>query len=399
MTPPPSMPEDASALSLEEGAAAIRATLAPGETRLLIAVSGGPDSLVLMHAAAHLARHAPEHHVSVACVDHGLRQTSAAEAQAVAEQAGDLGLPCEILCWEDAQKPQRGLQEAARRARYHLLVQEARRIGAQAILTGHTRDDQAETLLIRIAAGSGIDGLAGMAGRRPLTSDDQPKIMLVRPFLGIAKSRLLAACQALGLAPVRDPSNTDPRFARARLRASMDILASEGLTDARLATLAARARQAREGLDFAGEMLFRRAQKAAEADAAGPLRKSEESAIRLDATTLEGAPPVLLMRVLSLALAQLSGQAARDPESSPESLLVSEPPGRIRLARLENLAQALHEALAAREGLKAQPPAHPLARPLARTLLARTLAGARITLHDDGILQLTPAPPRRRGRT
>ncbi len=388
------MPEKAIALSLEEGAAAIRTLLAPGETRLLIAVSGGPDSLVLMHAAAHLARHAPEHQVRVACIDHGLRRESAAEAQAVALQAEALALPCRILRWEETPKPQRGLQEAARRARYHLLVQEALRIGAQAILTGHTRDDQAETLLMRIAAGSGIDGLAGMAGRTPLTSDDQPRVMLVRPFLGIAKPRLLAACEALGLAPVRDPSNTDPRFARARLRASMDVLASEGLTDARLATLATRARQAREGLDFAGEMLFRKASKAAEADAAGPPRQSGESVVRLDATTLEGAPPVLLMRVLSRALAQLTSQASGDPEANPETLLVSEHPGQIRLARLENLANALHEALAASKGLKARP----LACPPARTL-ARTLAGARITLDDDGILHLAPAPPRRRGRS
>lgn len=380
MTPVPATSEDAVALSLEEGAAAIRALLAPGETSLLIAVSGGPDSLVLMHAAAHLARHATEHQVSVACVDHGLRQTSASEAQAVAQQAEKLALPCRILRWEETPKPQRGLQEAARRARYHLLAQEAHRIGAQAVLTAHTSDDQAETVLMRIAAGSGIDGLAGMAGRTPLTSSNYPTIMLVRPFLGIAKSRLLATCEALGLTPVRDPSNTDPRFARVRLRESMAILASEGLTAKRLVRLGARARQVREGLDFAGEMLFRSALSAAGADGAAHAGASGTPVISLNAKSLAGAPPALLMRVLSLALAQLPDQTSHDPGSGPDTSLAAERAGQIRLARLENLANALHEALASGRDLK-----------------ARTLAGARFALSDGGILHVSPAPQRRRG--
>lgn len=380
MTPVPATSEDAVALSLEEGAAAIRALLAPGETNLLVAVSGGPDSLVLMHAAAHLARFAPAHRVAVACVDHGLRRESATEAQAVARQAESLSLACRILRWEETPKPRHGLQEAARRARYALLAQEARRIGAQAVLTAHTCDDQAETVLMRIAAGSGIDGLAGMAPRTPLTSGPEPQIMLARPFLGIAKSRLLAACTTLALAPVRDPSNTDPRFARARLRESMTALAAEGLTAKRLVRLGARARQVREGLDFAGEMLFRSARSAAGADGAMHAGASGEPVISLDAKSLAGAPPALLMRVLSLALAQLPDRTSPDPESRPDTGMVTERPGQIRLARLENLAHALHEALASGHGLK-----------------ARTLAGARFALSDDGILHVSPAPQRRRG--
>lgn len=380
MTPNSATPGDAVALSLEEGAAAIRALLAPGETSLLIAVSGGPDSLVLMHAAAHLARIAPAYRVAVACVDHGLRRESASEAQAVARQAESLALACRILRWEETPKPRHGLQEAARRARYALLAQEASRIGAQAVLTAHTCDDQAETVLMRIAAGSGIDGLAGMAARTPLTSGTERRIMLARPFLGIAKSRLLAACTTLDLSPVRDPSNTDPRFARARLRQSMTALAAEGLTARRLVRLGARARQAREGLDFAGEMLFRSARSAAGADGAAHAGGSARPVVSLDARSLTGAPPALLMRVLTLALAQLSELAPHDSGSRPDISIAAERVGQIRLARLENLANALHEALASGCDLK-----------------ARTLAGARFVLSDDAILQISPAPERRRG--
>ena len=284
-------------------------------------------------------------------------------------------LPYPALGGNTRPKPRHGLQEAARRARYALLAQEASRIGAQAVLTAHTCDDQAETVLMRIAAGSGIDGLAGMAARTPLTSGTERRIMLARPFLGIAKSRLLAACTTLDLSPVRDPSNTDPRFARARLRQSMTALAAEGLTARRLVRLGARARQAREGLDFAGEMLFRSARSAAGADGAAHAGGSARPVVSLDARSLTGAPPALLMRVLTLALAQLSELAPHDSGSRPDISIAAERVGQIRLARLENLANALHEALASGCDLK-----------------ARTLAGARFVLSDDAILQIRPAP-------
>jgi tRNA(Ile)-lysidine synthase len=379
VTPGACTAEGAVALSLDEGASAIRAQLATGERRLLVAVSGGPDSMVLMHAAAHLARIAPDHDVAIACVDHGLRKASAAEARAVAQEAARLGLACRILSWQDTDKPARGIQQAAREARYRLLADEAHRTGAQVLLTAHTQDDQAETVLMRIAAGSGIDGLAGMAPRTPLGFGPLPQIMLARPFLAIPKSRLLAACAHLGLAPVQDPSNADHRFARARLRESMAVLAAEGLTVQRLVRLGARAGQVREGLDFAGKMLFHSARDATREVHRQDAGVSTEPGIRLDAHCLAGAPPVLLMRVISLALAQLSRETSRESGVSPDTGLAKQSPGQIRLARLESLANALHEALAAGHELK-----------------ARTLAGARIALSDDKILHVSPAPPRRR---
>ncbi|MBN6823114.1 tRNA lysidine(34) synthetase TilS, partial [Methylobacterium organophilum] len=174
---------------------------------MLLAVSGGPDSSALMHAAARL-RDATGASLRVATVDHGLRPESGAEAEAVGRAARALGLPHAILTWAGA-KPGTGLQDAARRARYALLAAHAEAVGAGLVLTGHTRDDQAETVLIRLAAGSGPAGLAGMRAERDLG----PGLALGRPFLHLPKASLVAWCAARGVAYARDPANGDPRFA------------------------------------------------------------------------------------------------------------------------------------------------------------------------------------------
>ena len=187
---------------------------------VLLAVSGGPDSSALMQAAAALGGA-----VQVATVDHGLRPGSGAEADAVGRAAARLGLPHATLRWAGS-KPGRGLQEAARTARYALLCAHAEAIGAGLVLTGHTRDDQAETVLMRLAAGSGTAGLAGMRAERVLA----PGIVLGRPFLHLPKAILTAWCEARGIPYLRDPSNADLRFARGRLRATWPALEREGLT-------------------------------------------------------------------------------------------------------------------------------------------------------------------------
>jgi tRNA(Ile)-lysidine synthase len=183
---------------------------------LVIAVSGGPDSTALLVLAARwakrLGRSAPR--LLAATVDHGLRRQSAAEAAAVRALARRLGVSHRTLRWR-GKKPQSGLQEAARAARYGLLAQAARRAGYAHILTGHTLDDQAETVLLRLTRGSGLAGLRGMASPTPLPFAAGGKMLLVRPFLAIAKSRLVATLQAAAIAYSDDPSNLDPRFTRA----------------------------------------------------------------------------------------------------------------------------------------------------------------------------------------
>ena len=152
-------------------------------------------------------------------VDHGLRPESAREAAAVGKLARRFGVRHTILRWRGA-KPKTGLQEAARHARYRLLAQAAARANCEHVLTAHTLDDQAETVLFRLARGSGLTGLAGMAYALPIPVGEEQAVFLVRPLLGVSKARLVATLRAAGVAHSEDPTNRDPRFARTRLRVS-----------------------------------------------------------------------------------------------------------------------------------------------------------------------------------
>ena len=190
---------------------------------LLLAVSGGPDSIALMWLAARwrssLARGA---RLLAVTVDHGLRAEAAAEARAVKRLARELDLEHRTLRWTGP-KPATGLPAAARAARYRLLARAARQSGATHILTAHTRDDQAETLLMRMLRGSGIHGLAAMA-----RETERDGVQLARPFLDVAKSRLIVTLGKARLGFADDPTNRDARFTRPRLRALMPALAAEG---------------------------------------------------------------------------------------------------------------------------------------------------------------------------
>ncbi|WP_111423731.1 tRNA lysidine(34) synthetase TilS, partial [Rhodoplanes roseus] len=177
------------------------------------------------------------------------------------ELADRLGVSHRVLRWV-GDKPSTGLQEAARVARYRLLAEAARAVGAAHVVTAHTRDDQAETVLFRLARGSGLSGLAGMARVSPLpalstgegkATDGAP--FLVRPFLDVPKARLIATLEAAGVPYADDPSNRDPRFTRSRLRRLLPSLAEEGLSAARLVQLAGRMRRADAALEAAVDRL------------------------------------------------------------------------------------------------------------------------------------------------
>jgi tRNA(Ile)-lysidine synthase len=182
-----------------------RGVILPGE-HVLIACSGGPDSTALVDA---LARLAPPRgwRLSVAHVDHGIRSGSASEADGVARLAGDRGLPFRALRVEVAAGP--SLQDRARTARHRALRADAARVGAGVIALGHSADDQAETVLMRALAGASPQGLPAMAERER---------GLVRPLLRVWREATIAYCAALGLEPLDDPSNADPRFLRSRVR-------------------------------------------------------------------------------------------------------------------------------------------------------------------------------------
>jgi len=158
------------------------------EPALLLAVSGGPDSTALLLMASEWAE--PKPRLFAATVDHGLRPESGAEAAAAAELCARLGVPHATLRWQ-GRKPTTRLQERAREARYDLLAAHARQVGAGVVVTAHHLDDQAETVLFRLARGSGLAGLAGMAARSRRGAID-----IARPLLAIPKADLVALCEA-----------------------------------------------------------------------------------------------------------------------------------------------------------------------------------------------------------
>ncbi|MBX9710903.1 MAG: tRNA lysidine(34) synthetase TilS [Xanthobacteraceae bacterium] len=211
---------------------------------LVLAVSGGPDSVALLYLAARwrrALRSGPQ--LIAATVDHGLRTEAAREAREVKRLAAMLGIDHRTLKWSGV-KPRTGIQAAARQARYDLLAGAARKAGASAIVTAHTQDDQAETILMRLSRGSGIAGLAAMA--RHTRRDG---ISLLRPFLDIPKDRLIVTLQKAKINYAQDPSNNDPAFTRPRLRALMPALAAEGADARALVRLAARLSRANAALD------------------------------------------------------------------------------------------------------------------------------------------------------
>ncbi len=321
--------------------AQVDALLAPylGVRTLLIAVSGGPDStaLLLMAAESAARRNA---RVSAATVDHRLRPESAAEAEAVRALSAKLGVPHKTLAWTGA-KPSTRLQERAREARYRLLIDHARAIGAGAIATAHHANDQAETVLFRLIRGSGVAGLAGMEA-----ASVRDGMTIARPLLGVEKSALVAFCRSRGAAFTDDPSNANPRFARPRLRLLLDRLGKEGLT---------------------AEGLVRLARRAAEADEA-LLRMADDVEARLgaegpiDASGLFAEPIAIVQRLLARRIARAGG---RDD-------------GRIGLEKIEALALRLCDAIESR-------------RPL-----AANVGGALVRLSAKGSLSVVAEPARRR---
>jgi tRNA(Ile)-lysidine synthase len=218
--------------------AAVRRALTglAGDGPVLVACSGGADSLALAAATAFVAPRLGRR-AGLVTVDHGLQDGSAQRAATVARWAAGLGLdPVEVVPVTVAGRPG-GPEAAARDARYQALVATARRHDAAALLLGHTRDDQAETVLLALARGAGPRGLAGMPERRDLRG-----VPLLRPLLDVGRDDTRKACAALGLTPWEDPHNADPAYARARVRADVLPALVEALGPAVLDNLARTAR-------------------------------------------------------------------------------------------------------------------------------------------------------------
>ncbi|WP_045836850.1 tRNA lysidine(34) synthetase TilS [Hyphomicrobium sp. 99] len=280
-------------------------------SHVVLAVSGGPDSMALMLLAAEWRARAkfagPS--LSVATVDHGLRPESRFEAELVGQAARQLDLPHAILTWEGA-KPRTGVAAAAREARYRLLAEHARGIGDGnvAIATAHHLDDQAETFVMRLARGAGIDGLSGMRIERPIT--ERSRITLARPLLGFEKARLVAAVAQRDVVYVEDPSNTDDRYERARVRSALSGLGEAGLSPQALATSARRLSDAREALAYAERHFI----------ASLNLSFGNEVFATFDRRAFDDGPAFLRQKVMARLIARFGGDSPEPQLSEIEAL-------------------------------------------------------------------------------
>ncbi len=270
--------------------------------RLGIAVSGGGDSVALMHLLHRIASDEGGE-LFAATVDHGLRAESADEARTVAKQAAALGIPHDTLRWQGWDGAG-NLQDQARQARYAMLTDWAKRNDIKAIALGHTADDQAETLLMRLARSAGVTGLSGMPSARTRDGID-----LLRPMLGITRDRLRAYLIEIGTHWVEDPSNQDTSFDRIKARQAVSDLKPLGISAETLTRVADNLTQAREALE-------RYAQ-----DSAQRVATVDAGSVVLDRDCFAALPEEIRRRVLVGAVAWIAGAGYPPRQSAVDQAL------------------------------------------------------------------------------
>ena len=258
----------------------------PPPPRLGVAVSGGGDSIALtLLMADWAAARATPVALHAVTVDHGLRPESAAEARGAKRFAHDLGLTHDTLTWSEAGASAGNLQDSARRARQRLIANWAHEQGIGHVLLDHTRDDQAETVLLRLARGSGVDGLSAMAPQRVALG-----ITWLRPLLTLSRAALRDFLTARGADWREDPSNADTRFDRVKAREALAVLAPLGIEAAGLVRTAQRMDRARVALSGAAFELAQR------------ITRVEAGDVLIEREGLFAAPDDLRDRVLAQAL-------------------------------------------------------------------------------------------------
>jgi tRNA(Ile)-lysidine synthase len=287
-------------MRVREVAAAARKLDLPGR-RVLVAVSGGVDSTVLLHALHRLAG-SLDLDLCVGHVNHGLRgEESDRDESSVRALADKYDVPV-YVAHVDPERLRRGrasrerptLQEAARRVRYDALRAVAERHHAERLATAHNLDDQAETVLLRILRGSGPDGLGGIPER---SSDG----FVVRPLLRIPREEILSYASAHGLSWREDPSNADPAFARARLRASWLPGLRDAFNPRLLRAIGDLAEAQRRDSEWIAEIVEGEAER---------FVSEEDGGLRIERSGWEALPDALARRVVRLALRRIG--AARD---------------------------------------------------------------------------------------
>lgn len=317
-----------------------------GSRGILLAISGGPDSMALLHLAARWAQNPSRPKLYAATIDHGLRPGSQAETELVAEAAAQLKIPHQTLHWQ-GEKPKTGIQETARQARYDLLAAHARDVGADVLMTAHHADDQAETILFRLLRGSGLAGLSGIKAE-----SRRGEIILARPLLSLRKTQLIEICKSANQTFADDPSNRDEKYARTGLRNLLTQLEKQGLGTPDWTRLGARLARADEALTQAALEAEERA-----------FNKDPDRKETLDFRQLAAEPQEIRIRVMARVL---ESAGARHP---------------IALEKLENLCNSLQYAA---KGAVSH---------------AATLGGLRIRLTKEGRLAISKEGTRKRGLT
>ena len=276
--------------------------------KIALAVSGGGDSLGLMVLVGHWLKSWDLHpEIFVYSLNHGLRAEAADETAMVGEIARDMGFSFRELIW-DEKKPTTGIQAAAREARYRLIAQAMHRDGVDILLTGHHINDQAETVLMRLAAGSGIYGLRGMEAISRMQG-----IEVFRPLLEVKSEELTNLLCHVGLRSVQDPGNIDEKFERVRWRKALGGLGGLGLDCDRLSVFSKRMARADQALRQMCDDLF-----------ASHVHVDQFGVLGMDQKDFFSQPDEMAIRLLSRMIYAASGGR-----------------GKGELAQLEKLVQAL----------------------------------------------------------
>jgi tRNA(Ile)-lysidine synthase len=263
-----------------------------------VAVSGGGDSIALMHLLAGWAKNAGLPSPHVVTVDHGLRRDSAADSRKVLSWAKACGLKATALRWKGLRRSS-DIEAAAREARYRLMGAWARDHGVAALYVAHTLDDQAETFLLRLMRGSGLDGLSAMRAVAPYPLTEFRELRVVRPLLALERADVRAHLEARGHSWLEDAMNAEERFARVRVRKAWSALEGAGLSKQRLAAAASHLARAREALESVTEAVIVRA-----------CRRWKDG-VQLDRDALVSAPREIGLRALAQLLMIVSGQPYR----------------------------------------------------------------------------------------
>ena len=276
--------------------------------RIAVAVSGGPDSLALLKVLSEWSMRVEGPDIYALSVDHGLRPESAVEAEGIYDVvAGWPKVSHSVLKWL-GDKPENSIQEEARNARYGLMSQYCQEHEIEHLFLAHHGDDQVETLLFRLAKGSGLDGLSAMREMQK-----RGDLVLYRPLLGFSKEDLVAYCCENFIDFIDDPFNQKDDFARVRIRKTLAMMEKEGFSLKRASKTAQRLSRAREALDVIAIESYDKA-----------LSNSNSIRIEFEFDAMHSLPDEIVLRIIQKAMANLMQYTGYGPRTEKLEALVSD---------------------------------------------------------------------------